>query len=478
MAHSKPERTQAKEILINGIPYRYNDPPYMVRGSLRSRITVRNPKSKKNEKNLGTVEAKSEEDLAEKIKKTINSFPLENWEMIIEWIKADDYDPTLYDWYIINKQNVMDVIVLKTQDECDSLWSRLGAVGKIRVSQIEGKKSFTAYVKDCVADAFGNKASTHSVSPEERSAWRLLNAVFETLCTQKIIESNPIKSLARKKIALTSTLSSRALRQRSFSADEMSMYLNLCTNEVEESNLRCALILRALLGLTIYEVCGLNLNSFITTKDEGGVLEIIQEYYQEQRGKPFLRERLDSLNSYRRIMCSLFLSQLLSSHKKARQNVGAFGESPLFIFDGTRLEPNILKAWERKIIAKVLEKNEIRRQRGDFIRSNAEYYFINVCGFTSAETETLLGRDREHTYARYYVDWNNPLVMNHMARKLDRWHCKFIKVSDGKGYPENSQRMIVLKVKPGAQLKLSCEGEFYMSLGRSDKERVEKHEES
>ena len=464
MDQGKKARATARENVIQGIPFRYNDPPYMVRGYYRSRVSVRNPKSGKMEMSLGTIEAKSVDTLNDKINRAIRQFPQDHMDMIIRWMKAGDFDPTINNWYSLAKDMILDILVFRSEEECDSVWARLENISNIPISQIRDQKEFVAQISAGIAEAFGKKASSHSVSQEERVAWGVLSAVFETLCAEEIIESNPIKSLARKKSILPTTVSSRALHQRSFGAEELSDYIRLCSEE-DNANIRCALILRALLGLTVYELCGLNLSSFNT-----GSLEIVQAYYQKQKEKPILKERLDSLNSYRRIMCSLFLSQLLSSHKKMRLKEGAESDSPLFVLNGARLEPEALKAYEREILTRVLGDNAIDRQRGDFIRSNAEYYFINVCGFTSAETETLLGRDRLHTYAKNYVDWNNVLVLNHMARKLDRWHSRFLKVSRGTKYSENGLRMIVIKAKPGAHLKLSCEGLFYMSLSCPNEE--------
>ena len=91
MAHGKTDRTPAKEISIHGIPYRYNDPPFVVRGYYRSRISVQNPKSKKKEKLLGVVEAKSINVLNEKIEETISRFPLENKETIIRWKRTERF---------------------------------------------------------------------------------------------------------------------------------------------------------------------------------------------------------------------------------------------------------------------------------------------------------------------------------------------------------------------------------------------------
>ena len=240
--------------------------------------------------------------------------------------------------------------------------------------------------------------------------------------------------------------------------------LQLCL-KLDNRVMQAALIIRALLGLTVYELCGLDIGSY--KKKPFPCFEIVKWYYQERGKAPEMQIEPESLNSIRRVAFSSVMIQFVDSWVDKRKQESAGDSDPLFVDAGERLTPNAVKKAEKKLVGKVLASSELDRQRGDFIRSNAEFYLLNVAGMTNAEAESFLGRDRVHTYGRNYVDWNNGIVLEHVSRKLDRWHSSYLALDSDTGR-ERKLRTYVLKASIGCVLDFNCEGEFYLSLAKTE----------
>ena len=461
----KQKRSKPIEMMVKGIPFHYN-PLYQVRGRYKTRLFVCNPKSKKNFQKLKEIEHTSTEKCMEDINIVTQKFLAENMDQILEWIEQRDLDPTLNNWYAWYKQEVTeDPNIGESLEECDAAWSLVAnTMGEVKLSQIRPDYKLPDVAKSEMEAVFRRNSSIHDIKKEEKLAWRILNKLVELLVQAGLLETNSIKAIARVKTIPASTVSSRALSQRSFSRVQMSGYLQRC-ERLENKVLGNALITRAALGLTVYELCGLNLDS-VVDKRGSMQLEIVRRYYQKQGKEPERQEKWGNLNNYRSLPCSLFLQKLLSTTEKLRKQNGADGNDPLFVVDGERIRPEMIKELEKELLNEVLQDSELRHQKGDFIRSNAEYYLLNVSEMTRAETEFVLGRDRVHTYAVNYVDWNNALVSHHLARKLDRWHSAFLQFRSDDQYGQRRARVYFLHVAENAVIKVSCEGEMFITLSR------------
>lgn len=64
----------------------------------------------------------------------------------------------------------------------------------------------------------------------------------------------------------------------------------------------------------------------------------------------------------------------------------------------------------------------------DLLRETAEYYYRNICGMNAHEVAAMMGTDRLHTVAIYYIDWNNELQLMQMKAKIDQWHQQLVGV--------------------------------------------------
>ena len=84
------------------------------------------------------------------------------------------------------------------------------------------------------------------------------------------------------------------------------------------------------------------------------------------------------------------------------------------------------------------------------------------------QTNTMLGRDRGHTYAKSYVDWTSAIVLSEIARKFDRWHSKFLQVQKNSKPTKRSMRIFDMKVSKGSKLRAECDGEFYMTIEKKE----------
>lgn len=467
MEEEKNSRKRPELVFVAGIPFRFNDPPYAVSGKYRSRLFVCNPKSKKNELQLKLVEKSTPEKVIREIEAIMQSFPAEHREMILDWIHCGDLDPTFNNWYRWQREYMAsEMDWTRPVEEYDEAWKTVeDTMGQVQFSQVRTEFQLTRKAKELIEKQFRKVKSVHNIENCEKLVWAILSDMVELMIRAQLLETNPIRAIARKKSILASTLRSRALNQRSFSASQLSQYLQLCL-KLDNRVMQAALIIRALLGLTVYELCGLDIGSY--KKKPFPCFEIVKWYYQERGKAPEMQIEPESLNSIRRVAFSSVMIQFVDSWVDKRKQESAGDSDPLFVDAGERLTPNAVKKAEKKLVGKVLASSELDRQRGDFIRSNAEFYLLNVAGMTNAEAESFLGRDRVHTYGRNYVDWNNGIVLGHVSRKLDRWHSRYLALDSDTGR-ERKLRTYVLKASIGCVLDFNCEGEFYLSLAKTEK---------
>ena len=291
----------------------------------------------------------------------------------------------------------------------------------------------------------------------------------------KIFPANPLKEIAAKYRHSMSADIFWRLSGRSLSEEELLQYADACM-KIEDSNLRTCMLLHVLMGLNIYELCGLNLGSWVRYRDLSW-LEIEQEYYQSRGQEAIIREMLASVNQYRKVICTDVIEWLLAKHVKQRKAEGAEKNDPMFVSNGERLLPNSVKNKENELLDGVMapgmhiaiqgrgkkQKNTRDRARTDVPRGTAIFHYFYTAKMTRAQISVMCGIDRIHTYAVWYVDWNNLEVMRYMKQEISLWHNEvFHFARNGKAIQLCTQRgnrsalCLHGKAQPGAFLELQA----------------------
>ena len=85
---------------------------------------------------------------------------------------------------------------------------------------------------------------------------------------------------------------------------------------------------------------------------------------------------------------------------------------------------------------------------------------------TNAMITVLLGIDRIHTYAVWYVDWNNSEVMEYVKQHMEFWHNEFIRIEQTPAQDDDPMSIMVGK-RAGQWLRGSAESGAYIELAAS-----------
>lgn len=140
-------------------------------------------------------------------------------------------------------------------------------------------------------------------------------------------------------------------------------------------------------------------------------IEVTKAYKQVRGQKPVMTKLLDDANSYRKVVCTGEIEQVL--HRLAarckRQSRADRGAPLIAAADGTRLSPQQYKAAVRDVLDKI-------------IRDGARLSFV--------ERAAILGLHQEHTVGAVYVDWGNEQVLLQLQGKLARWHSRILHTTE------------------------------------------------
>lgn len=467
--------TKAKQDKIWGLPYTYNDPPFRKSERFCTQIIIRNPKTNKSIYNQ-TISGMTKDKLWANKARALDAFHRKNWDVVQGLIRSEEYRMTIEEYCHVWKDEILELLRENGSTvKYDFIWNdvlpkfRNLVICDLFTSGAGAEKQ----VWETIENYYGRSKSKQAITEEERLTWSFLNAVFKLLTEDGFFEANPISSTVRRMTSLESTKAFRALNQRSFSRDQSANYLKKITSEQDET-LRTALLLHYMTGMTVEELCGLNIDAYIPESNLiPAHLEILRRYVQKRNNEPELTDLLDSLNCYRKLPCSIMMKALLSSFVRKRKRDGANSDDPLFLYKSTRLDPNTFKTTENMYLNDIFADLPFDKVHSDFIRTNSRMHYLNICKMTESQTAFLLGTDRIVTYGRSYVDWTNPLIMSTMACLLDRWHSQLLSADNWKNNPpaEAHQHIIIGTASNGARMIIRNNHGFILSNINENNER-------
>lgn len=309
-----------------------------------------------------------------------------------------------------------------------------------------------------------SRKSRKEISDEEIQIRRFLGGLLRYAEQDALIAEGASVALLKNTKTRESTIALRALAKRSFSRLEFARFIELCLSEDEP--VYRAILLRALTGMTIATVCGLDIGDYksfqfpTSTNDRICWLNITKEYKQTRNSEPMIAYLLDGVFAYHRFPCTDEVNWVLllqkRERKKADPDIGS--DAPLFVGkDGMRLTPNEVKAAEEELIGKAISSpinlsgrgSKDGRFRGDFLRANARYYFHYSSYLDDQESSVLLGVKPTEVYATNYVDWSHPYVLVMLREKLERWHRQFLNVQGSGCPPQMYQSIAIIHSKNG-----------------------------
>lgn len=277
---------------------------------------------------------------------------------------------------------------------------------------------------------------------EERTYWVVLGGILECAVADELLEDNPLRALVRECKVKLSTIASAELARASLTEEELRALWNACLESRHVSDVYLAMQLQALTGLSIYELCALNVGDW-KQSTRVSWLEVTKAYKQKRGEAAAMTGMLRSANAYRNVACSAVAEKVLGQQlARLCADKCASKDQPLFREPGGgRLTPQTYK----KALSAVLDpliregvylpfverggflKGEERPtlSHGELLRTTMEYY-CRSANMNVSEIAAILGKDREHTFAISYVDWNSEQVLMYLKAKLDRWQKELL----------------------------------------------------
>ena len=322
------------------------------------------------------------------------------------------------------------------------VWEELCPVfGDLSVTQCTDSRMF----EDRMETITHRKRRKMGYTEREQTYWIVLNGILRCAADQDgLLEESPLRSIAKECREKLSTLAGKDLARQSLDHEELVELLSICVPGSRDSDFHSAVILQVLTGMTVAELCGLNVEDWKKGDDQISWLEITREYKQGRYKTPLLTNLLGSGNAYRRIPCTEATEQFLKrQRRRMRSAAGQDEPTPLFRGeDNERLTPQEYKVKLQELLDPIIRKGAVlpfveRNSflkgenrpsifHGDLLRSTAEYYYRTVCGMNVSEIAAVLGINREHTFAIFYVDWGNHQVLMYLKAKIHRWHSDLV----------------------------------------------------
>lgn len=325
-------------------------------------------------------------------------------------------------------------------DEYWNIWDHQlrAAFGDLRISDCTSQSS----MEDVMEPITHRKKRKMGRSETERTYWVILGGILEAAVLDKLLADNPLRALMRECKVKLSTIASRDLARASLTEEELRGLWNACLKNGRDSDVYPAMQLQALTGLTVYELCALNVGDW---KRSAWVswLEVTKAYKQKRGEAAAMTGLLHSANAYRNVACSAVAEKVLGQQlARLRAEKCAPKDQPLFREPGGgRLTPQTYK----KALSVALDpliregvhlpfaergsfltgKDRPTLSHGELLRTTMEYYCRNA-GMNVSEIAAILGKDREHTFAISYVDWNSEQILMYQKAKLDRWQAELL----------------------------------------------------
>ena len=311
--------------------------------------------------------------------------------------------------------------------------------------------NFTVNDLRSAMDKITNRSkSKNAISPEEHRFWILLNDILSYAISENLISTengkSPIADLASNSQAKLSTIAGEHLARRSMHNNEVERICKYCKSKHKTEDVYTAIIIGLLSGLSIQELCGLNIGDLLTA-DGVSWLQISRVYKQVKNKLPSLTPLMEDVNSYRCLPCSKTLERLCSEQIKLQNSRGTTDpNAPLFLSDtGTRLTPYMVKATVDKVLSEIglegvsldfrkqthhLEDDDPAFFKGEILRATAYYYLRELSTLEFDEIEVLMGRKPPSVFARNYVDWNNTRILLRQSILIEQeWHSRIAALS-------------------------------------------------
>lgn len=440
----KKTRERPKVVVWHGLNYLINKIVRLKDGRFRTRVALCYPGEEKGQLEKRTIDATTHQEAERKKQQTIRDLAREHMAELFQMIRDGQFLDAPFGLY---RELRYERVRIKKRwagkaEEYDAIWNRRL---KRRFETIPIRElAFFSRTKQEM-DILFNHAGHRKISEEEQKCWIQLSDFFDAMSEDGLIPENPIWEYAtRYKHSMTGDILHN-LSARSLSRKELLSFAGICLR-MEESSLGTCMLLRVLLGATIYEVCGLNMDSWVHWRDLSW-LEIEREYYQKRGEEPLMKTMLGSANQYRRIGCSDVVERILARHVRSRKAEGATATDAMFVVEGERLRPQMLKDKENELLDQSMDagmhiaiegrgrphRESRDRARTDILRGTAVYNFSYTSEMTPSQIALMCGVDRVRTYAIFYVDWNNLELIRFMKEKLAIWHAGVFQMAGKSG---------------------------------------------
>lgn len=487
---SRPKTYQAGFVSHwRGLTYRVAQPCEIKDGRWKTTLYLLTPSGKPLQKGgvaLCSKKGEGARELAARAKQEIQRMAIEYADVILNAVRNGTWPGMTLETYAALRRGAIQTYS-KWAGKTETYWAHwekrlCPAVGDVELLACGD----SAVVATKMEQLTHRKRSKRGYTDAERVDWIILSDLLECACrVDGLLSDNPLRAQARKCRERLSTVASRDLARRDLTGDELAALLDKCLSKCGTVT-HDAMLVQVLTGLTVPEVCGLNVGDW---QQSGAVtwLEITKAYQQRRGGQPAMTKLLDDANSYRKVVCTREVEQVLrrlvASHRgKSRADRGA----PLFLDpDGNRLSPQSYKEAVRDVLDEIIrdgarlpfvERGGILRGANrptmahtDLLRNTADYYFRTVCRCSDAERAAILGLHQEHTFAAAYVDWGNELVLVYLQGKLARWHSRILCTKEEIQLGQSGCQLLI-RAQPDARLTV-CSPHGLTGMIREREER-------
>ena len=376
-----------KEVFYLGIPFRisvYTDG----HGKPRRHVYLLTPDAQKSFAQAPSFRC-TDDAAPQKIKQIQQELLLQNRDAITAWLKANALPDVPLALYVFLEQDRIhnSLGLSRAAERRFKLLIHFVNISKIQLFSFLRDYNFS---NSLIKKFFSTKEN-------QKDIWIALEQVSRLLCKDNIFNENPFSG---KSLYFTRSKAEQAAKNimpKHVDIIYFQCFVNNCLDKVASEPLYGATLLHTLTGLTIYELCGLNIESF---QAQNGTysLKIDHIFYQKRYKTPKMTSLLEEESQYRYLPLTPLCASLLSLENDC---------SALFLY-------------------KNLFHIENPSTRTNFVRENFSYYARRICGFTEAQVDVLLGRTPQRTFEQYYPDYNNPGVCFHLAAQLDRWHRQLL----------------------------------------------------
>lgn len=448
---SRPKIYQAGTVSTwCGLAYRVAQPCEIKDGRWKTTLYLLGPARKPLQKGGVTLcsrKGEGAQDLIVRAEREIQRIAIEHADGILDAVRSGTWPGMTLETYAALRRGAIQSYN-KWAGKTETYWrhweERLcPAVGGVELLQCGDPSA----VEEKMEQLTHRKRSKRGYTDTERVDWIILGDILECACrADGLLPDNPLRAQARKCRERLSTVASRGLARRDLTENEVAALLDTCLSHPDEA-VCDAMILQLLTGLTVPELCGLTVGDWQRGRAVSWI-EVTKAYKQVRGQKPVMTKLLDDANSYRKVVCTGEIEQVLHRlvARCKRQSRADRGAPLIAAADGTRLSPQQYKAAVRDVLDKIIrdgarlsfvERGGILRGENrptmahtDLLRNTADYYLRAVCRCNDAERAAILGLHQEHTFGAVYADWANEQVLLYLRDKLARWHGRILHTTE------------------------------------------------